>query len=156
MTDDNVIHIDKPRSHLQDPHLASLSNLLQDADTSFGLYKNYHWDRIVQDDLAPWLAAHDQELLANVAASDNVAQVIYDHLELADAGHYVLAHVHGALAAGFGIPDHARGYRHEYRRLQAQPAPGWFVFGSHIDEPDILLEFWGDDAGTPIWERPIQ
>ena len=48
------------------------------------------------------------------------------------------------------------GYRVEYERLQRQlasPPPGWFVFGTHIDAPDVALEFWGDEGGVPIWER---
>lgn len=31
---------------------------------------------------------------------------------------------------------------------------GWLPFGSHVDQPDIPLEFEGDDGGVPLWERP--
>lgn len=46
----------------------------------------------------------------------------------------------------------------ELRRLNVQfasPPPGWFTFGTHVDS-DVKLEFWGDDAGVPIWERPAK
>lgn len=37
----------------------------------------------------------------------------------------------------------------------ASPPKGWFVFGHHMDQPKVDLEFWGDDGGgLPIWERP--
>lgn len=48
------------------------------------------------------------------------------------------------------------GYRTEYLALQRQlasPPAGWFPFGHHIDIPDPL-EFWGDQGGIPLWERP--
>lgn len=45
-------------------------------------------------------------------------------------------------------------YRARISKQLASPPPGWFVLGSHIDQPDIQLEFWGDDGGVPIWERP--
>lgn len=32
---------------------------------------------------------------------------------------------------------------------------GWKTLGSHVDKPDLELEFWGDDGGVPIWERPV-
>jgi len=35
----------------------------------------------------------------------------------------------------------------------ASPPDGWSVFGTHVDQ-DVELEFWGDDGGVPIWERP--
>ena len=41
------------------------------------------------------------------------------------------------------------------QRQLASPPPGWHTFGTHIGQPEIALEFWGDDgAGFPIWERP--
>lgn len=46
----------------------------------------------------------------------------------------------------------------EYDRLKdllTYPPSGWFPFGHHVDRPDIRLEVWGDEAGVPIWERPI-
>lgn len=49
------------------------------------------------------------------------------------------------------------GYKTQYKDLQhqlASPPPGWFTFGTHIDQPDVMLEFWGDEGGIPIWERP--
>lgn len=49
------------------------------------------------------------------------------------------------------------GYRTEYELLQrelATPPAGWFNFGHHIDQPGIQLEFWGDQGGIPLWERP--
>lgn len=39
----------------------------------------------------------------------------------------------------------------------ATPPDGWFVFGHHMDSPDVPLEFWGGhvtDDGMPVWERP--
>lgn len=34
-------------------------------------------------------------------------------------------------------------------------AAGWSPFGSHVDRPDVELEFDGqDEAGMPLWERP--
>lgn len=51
------------------------------------------------------------------------------------------------------------GYRTEYVVLQrelATPPPGWFAFGHHVNDPEKRrLEFWGDEAGLPIWERPV-
>lgn len=49
------------------------------------------------------------------------------------------------------------GYKEEYQRLKAQlatPPAGWYMFGTHVDVPDVRLEFWGDEGGVPIWERP--
>lgn len=49
------------------------------------------------------------------------------------------------------------GYRDEYLAMKqqlVQPPAGWSVFGTHIDSPDVALEFWGNDGGMPIWERP--
>lgn len=50
------------------------------------------------------------------------------------------------------------GYRTEYEALQRQvanPPAGWFTFGHHVDDPeDRQLEFWGDQHGIPLWERP--
>lgn len=48
-------------------------------------------------------------------------------------------------------------FEETYRDLQRElttPPEGWFVFGTHIDIPGPL-EFWGNEAGLPIWERPI-
>lgn len=34
---------------------------------------------------------------------------------------------------------------------------GWSSFGSHVDRPEVELEFDGqDEAGMPLWERPVQ
>ena len=53
---------------------------------------------------------------------------------------------------------HLIGYRTEYdalRRELATPPAGWFPFGHHVTKPDVgTLEFWGNEAGLPIWERP--
>ena len=50
-------------------------------------------------------------------------------------------------------------YRGPYERLQrtlTRPPVGWFSFGTHVDQPDVKLEFWGtDDGGMPLWERPV-
>lgn len=50
------------------------------------------------------------------------------------------------------------GYRTEFLALQRQvatPPDGWFTFGHHADDPDKpQLEFWGDEHGIPLWERP--
>lgn len=39
------------------------------------------------------------------------------------------------------------------------PPEGWFIFGTHVDDPTVLdrgLEFWGEDeAGMPLWERRL-
>lgn len=59
------------------------------------------------------------------------------------------------------VAEHERivgGYQAERTAILRQiatPPPGWFTFGTHVDQPDIALEFWGDDGGVPIWERPI-
>lgn len=45
-------------------------------------------------------------------------------------------------------------YHRLYREL-ASPPPGWFTFGSHVGQT-VRLEFWGDDGGMPIWERPAE
>lgn len=54
---------------------------------------------------------------------------------------------------------HLIGYRTEYdalRRELATPPAGWFPFGHHVTQPNVgELEFWGDEAGLPIWERPV-
>ena len=50
--------------------------------------------------------------------------------------------------------DVARTARRELMVTLASPPSGWFVLGSHIDDPDVDLEFWGNDAGVPLWERP--
>lgn len=42
----------------------------------------------------------------------------------------------------------------ELHRQLASPPEGWFTFGTHIDRPEVQLEFWGDDDGLPLWERP--
>lgn len=47
--------------------------------------------------------------------------------------------------------------RAPFQRILATPAPGWFTFGTHVDQPDLELEFWGAETspdGLPIWERP--
>lgn len=47
--------------------------------------------------------------------------------------------------------------RAPFQLILAMPAPGWFTFGSHADQPDLELEFWGAETsldGLPIWERP--
>lgn len=53
---------------------------------------------------------------------------------------------------------HLEGYRIEHdalkRQLAAPPAP-WVTFGSHVDQPDVALEFWGDEGGVPLWEREV-
>lgn len=39
---------------------------------------------------------------------------------------------------------------------QTDPPPGWYQFGTHVDNP-APLEFWGEQYSTdglPIWERP--
>lgn len=55
---------------------------------------------------------------------------------------------------------HLIGYRTEYealRRELATPPAGWFPFGHHVtDTTKPELEFWGDEAGLPIWERPVE
>lgn len=43
---------------------------------------------------------------------------------------------------------------HRLRVELASPPDGWSTFGTHADT-DADLEFWGDDQGTPIWERPV-
>jgi len=56
------------------------------------------------------------------------------------------------------LAAHQCGWRTEYEELQrqlTQPPTGWYVFGTHIDQPDVRLEFWGDEGGVPIWERPV-
>lgn len=46
--------------------------------------------------------------------------------------------------------------RQQIAKQFASPPPGWFTFGSHVDQPDVKLEFWGEDTGgDPIWERPM-
>lgn len=38
-----------------------------------------------------------------------------------------------------------------------EPPPGWFTFGTHLDFPDVPLQFskeTGED-GLPLWERPV-
>jgi hypothetical protein len=48
-------------------------------------------------------------------------------------------------------------YKIEYENLRNQltrPPEGWHVFGSHTDLPWVELEFWGEEGGIPIWERP--
>lgn len=46
--------------------------------------------------------------------------------------------------------------------IELDPAPGWFQFGTHLDETkvgEVRLEFWGEehsDDGMPMWERPIE
>lgn len=55
------------------------------------------------------------------------------------------------------IESRLRGFEQErdYTLKQlASPPPGWFTFGTHIEQPDVALEFWGDEGGVPIWERP--
>lgn len=45
------------------------------------------------------------------------------------------------------------------RQTQALPIPdGWFAFGSFTDFGWLPLEFSDtlDDAGMPLWERPVQ
>ncbi|MBF4459504.1 hypothetical protein [Pseudoclavibacter sp. VKM Ac-2867] len=47
--------------------------------------------------------------------------------------------------------------RARYQLILASPPPGWSTFGTHIDQPDVELEFWGAETsldGLPIWERP--
>lgn len=54
---------------------------------------------------------------------------------------------------------HLIGYRTEYEALQrelATPPEGWFAFGHHVTQENVpRLEFWGDHAGLPLWERPV-
>jgi len=36
------------------------------------------------------------------------------------------------------------------------PPPGWFDFGTHVDHPDVQLEFSSQGTdGLPLWERPV-
>lgn len=38
----------------------------------------------------------------------------------------------------------------------SEPPTGWYLFGSHVDQPDVPLEFsaeLGEDL-LPLWERP--
>lgn len=38
------------------------------------------------------------------------------------------------------------------------PVPeGWYTFGTHVDQPDVRLEFSDEvgEDGLPWWERPI-
>lgn len=56
-------------------------------------------------------------------------------------------------------PDWESAYKDLVRQL-ADPPDGWSTFGTHIDPAtgkalDVELEFWGDDGGVPIWERPV-
>lgn len=47
--------------------------------------------------------------------------------------------------------------RAPFQKILATPAPGWFTFGTHVDQPGVELEFWGTETsldGLPIWERP--
>lgn len=40
------------------------------------------------------------------------------------------------------------------KQLVATPPDGWVTFGSHVDQPDIRLEFWGSDLDLmPVLER---
>lgn len=54
------------RTYPQTP--AGLSKLLQENDPSFGLYKHYHWDAVVLDELGLWLEAHDEAVRATERA----------------------------------------------------------------------------------------
>lgn len=37
------------------------------------------------------------------------------------------------------------------------PPSGWFMFGTHVDQPNVQLEFWGEgEDNLPIWERPVE
>lgn len=41
--------------------------------------------------------------------------------------------------------------------ISVHPPPGWFTFGTHIEE-DVKLEFYGaqyTEDGLPLWERPV-
>lgn len=40
-------------------------------------------------------------------------------------------------------------------RQLANPPEGWSTFGTHVDQPGVTLELWGELDGTPIWERPV-
>lgn len=41
--------------------------------------------------------------------------------------------------------------------MYVEPPPGWFTFGTHVNEPGVELEFSVelDDEFFPLWERPI-
>lgn len=44
------------------------------------------------------------------------------------------------------------------KRIELTPPPGWFMFGTHVDDP-TPLEFYGSEfteSGMPMWERPAQ
>lgn len=46
-------------------------------------------------------------------------------------------------------------YRGEAFRMAERA--GWYPFGSHVDKPDVQLEFDGADlCGEPMWERPVK
>lgn len=39
------------------------------------------------------------------------------------------------------------------REQLASPPPGWYTLGTH-GHAETPMEFWGDDGGVPMWERP--
>lgn len=46
-------------------------------------------------------------------------------------------------------------YLKEYHEFTANPPDGWFIFGHHMGQPDVKLEFHGIGLdGLPVWERP--
>jgi hypothetical protein len=64
-----------------------------------------------------------------------------------------VAHLHFMQAA---VIRGERAMREDYQRILASPPEGWSTFGTHIDQPNVELEFWGEDGGVPIWERPVR
>lgn len=39
--------------------------------------------------------------------------------------------------------------------LCGPPAP-WVMFGTHVGQEDVRLEFWGkDQEGMPLWEKVV-
>jgi hypothetical protein len=39
-----------------------------------------------------------------------------------------------------------------------EPPPGWYSFGTHVDDHSVVLEFSEDvgEDGLPFWERPVR
>lgn len=40
-------------------------------------------------------------------------------------------------------------------RIETAAMLGWSTFGTHVDQPDVVLEFAGDDDGVPEFERAV-
>jgi hypothetical protein len=77
------------------------------------------------------------------------AFAIAEHGDSADLREvdYYAPKIRVALAAALAARDV------EERRHLLNPPPGWFVFGTHADQPGLRLEFWGNQDGFPVWER---